>query len=257
MILFITRGSSILKKNEAEAGAAMSNSKFLISAYQGHPSPVVVGEEGVRLRGVSVLMKLVLLSLLSAGIMSADMVVNFDDLPTPLTFLTETNAYAYVPASYDGFTWVNWEVINQAAYSDLYLDSTPIPSNPNFAFPSPESSTVSMSSATPFVFVGAQFAGWPHTDDPVASSVTVNGYLNGNLIGSETEAITNTVWSSSGGISGAVDTLVFSSGDAYFRMDDVDVYFTPEPATGALIATGLIAIAIVRTRRKIKTDEVE
>jgi hypothetical protein len=201
-------------------------------------------------------MNLALLALLSAGFMQADMVVNFDDLPTPLTFLSETNAYGFIPSSYDGFTWVNWEVINQSAYSDLYLDNTPIPSNPNFAYPSPNSSTVSMSSTTPFVFVGAQFSGWPDTNDPVASSVTVDGYLNGTLIGSETEAVTNTVWSSSGGISGAVDTLVFSSGDAYFRMDDIDVYVTPEPATAALVASGLLVLAIVRMRRKTKSDEV-
>jgi hypothetical protein len=200
-------------------------------------------------------MKLVLLALLSAGFMSADVVVNFDNLPTPLTAFSDPNAYGNIPASYDGLTWVNWEVMNQTAYSDLYLDNTPIPSNPNFAFPSPNSQTLSISSANPFEFLGVQLSGWPDTNDPVASSVTVTGYLNNVLVGSVTQAITNTVWSSSGGITGAVDTLVFSSGDAYFRMDDVDINPTPEPATFASIVIGLLAIAIIQMRRKIKTAE--
>jgi hypothetical protein len=234
----------------------MSNSNFLISACPGQRLPTVIGQDGIRLRRSSILMKLVLMALLAAGVMSADMVVNFDDLPTPLTAFSDPNAYGFIPASYDGFTWVNWEVMNQSAYSDLYLDNTPIPSNPNFAFPSPDSPTLSMGSATPFEFLGVHLSGWPDTDDPVASSVTITGYLNNILVGSVTEGINNTDWSSSGGITGAVDTLVFSSGDAVFRMDDVDVEFTPEPATGALVATGLLALAIVRMRRKTKADEV-
>src|ERR1035437_1974696 len=167
----------------------------------------------------SVVLKLFLLALLAAGFMKASLIVNFDDLETPLSYFSAPNAYGYVPASYDGFNWGNWEVMNQTAYNSLYLDNTPIPSNPNFAFLSPDSSAASISSGTPFEFMGVQLAGWPDTNNPVASSVTITGYLNGTLVGSDTGDITNTVWSTSGGIAGAVDTLVFSSGDAYFRMD--------------------------------------
>jgi len=200
----------------------------------------------------SVLLKLAVLAMLASGIMSAEVVTTFDDLSTHLSFSSETNAYGYIPTSYDGFTWINWEVMNQSVYDNLYLDGTPIPSGPNFAFPSPHKSTVSISSTTPFVFVGAELSGWPDTNGPVASSVTIKGYLDDDLVGSATEAISNDVWSYSSGISGKVDKLVFSSGDAYFRMDNFEASAAPEPTTLGLVATGLLTLAFIRIRRRYK-----
>jgi hypothetical protein len=79
----------------------------------------------------------------------------------------------------------------------------------------------------------------------VAQSVTIDGYLSGGFVGSITVSLSTTQWSSSGGIDGLVDTLVFTSGGQYFRMDDFEAVLEPEPATAALFGDGLLGLTIV------------
>ena len=82
--------------------------------------------------------------------------VNFDGLPTPNPY-PQANDFG---PFYAGFSWNGWEVMNQSTYQTNYLDPTPLPSNPNFAYPGydPGDGTLTVSSVVPFNFLGAQFA---------------------------------------------------------------------------------------------------
>ena len=136
--------------------------------------------------------------------------------------------------------------MNRAAFATLYADATAIPSNPNFAYPGLDSPVLSISSSTPFEFLGVELAGWVGIT-PAATSVTVFGYRSGTLVGSISKSLSATVWSSSGALPGVVDTLVFSPNNRYFRMDNLRTA-TPEPATMVLLGAGLIALCSFRKR---------
>jgi hypothetical protein len=83
----------------------------------------------------------------------------------------------------------------------------------------------------------------------VAQSITIDGYLDGDFIGYTTDYLSLTDWSSSGGIAGIVDTLVFLDDNSYFRMTDLEI-LTPEPPTMALFGFGLAGLGIVFRRRR-------
>jgi hypothetical protein len=187
---------------------------------------------------------------IAPGILSAT-VITFDDLATPEPAYGSENVWGYVPPVYAGLIWSGWQVMNVGSYSFLYNDPTPIPSNPNFAYPGLESELLSVGSGAGFEFVGAELAMWPNTSSPVAQSVTINGYFEGNFVGSTTDDI-STAWSPSGGIAGVVDALEFAPNDEYFRMDNFQVQ-TPEPATLPLFGAGLFVWGAGLLRRTARS----
>ncbi len=167
--------------------------------------------------------KMILLSLLSVGRILGTELISFDNLATPLPWVSVLNVWNKLPSSYAGLRWVGWEVMNQNAFSILYQDETPIPSSPNFAYPGLDSAELSVSSRAPFLFIGAQFAGWPTITGPAASSVTISGYFQGDFVGSVSLSLSATDWCPAGGVDGLVDTLIFTSADGYFRMDNLEI----------------------------------
>jgi hypothetical protein len=64
---------------------------------------------------------------------------------------------------------------------------------------------------------------WVSVLNAAASSVTMSWYFQRNFVGSVVLTLSATDWSPSGGIVGLVDTLVFTSADGYFRMDNLEI----------------------------------
>ena len=98
-----------------------------------------------------------------------------------------------------------------------------------------------------FTIDGGYFMSWFGS-----SSATVTGLLAGGTVFSTTFALTNTATLQDfGGV--LVDEVRFRS-NGYFLADDITVnaraVVTPEPATLALVAGGLAAVAVARWRRR-------
>jgi len=171
-------------------------------------------------------------------------VIGFDDLATPVDAYNLVNVWGLVPTYYGGLDWTGWEIMDNDAYAVLYADTPAIPSSPNFAYPGLESELLSIGSGEPFQFLGAELSGWPFTYSPVAQSVTISAYLDGKPVGSTTTYVSPSEWLSSGGIAGLVNELVFAPNDEYFRLDDLTVIETPEPATMALFGVALAGLGV-------------
>jgi hypothetical protein len=109
-------------------------------------------------------------------------VLNFDDVNTG-------GVTAAMPSGYGGFTWdANWYVADNGWYNSTYSNTVSFPSAPNAAYNGFGVVTVSLN-GSPFSFDGADFASWVANDSRQSFSsvsVTVDGYLNGNLVGQVT-----------------------------------------------------------------------
>jgi hypothetical protein len=141
------------------------------------------------------------------------------------------------------------------------------------AFPSGSNSVINtgvdqagiiVTGATPFTFYGIWAAALEQFDvlDPAYSSATleIDGYLNGNLVGTITETLSDlfTYFSVSGvfGDNTTIDTLVFLPdgtypNPTYFLLDDM--VLTPEPAQLVLFGSGLFLLAMALRRHRNKT----
>lgn len=198
----------------------------------------------------------VVLSLLAVmPAMAATITVNFDDLVMTRPWPPVALAYTVVPASYVGLNWVGWEAMNRASYNTVYgLSEGALPSDPNFAYGGNEKPTLTMSSGTPFYFLGTELSKWNgNLGAPgAANSVTITGWLGATNVGSVTSTLSSG-WANSGGIAGAVDRLEFSPTVGYFRMDDLTIEPVPEPATLFLGSAGLVAFSLLKWRRKTAT----
>jgi len=169
-------------------------------------------------------------------------VVTFDDLPPA------GPQGALIPDGYAGFTWSNFGYADplQTPYNPSgYVNGTVSP--PNIAFNA--YGNPSMLSNGSFEFVGAYFTGaWCD-----GLEVTVDGYLNGELVDSKT-IITSYYTPSWSSFNWIVDKLNFSSsggvpvkdGGTQFVMDNFT--YVPEPCTMVMLAIG--GLAAIRRRRK-------
>jgi hypothetical protein len=199
------------------------------------------------------MLKAVVLALICTGLAMASPVISvitFDGAPTPDSAYGLPDVYGDLPSGYAGYTWYGWQVLSGAADAILYADTTPGPLGSNFAYPNISAGALWVNSDSPFEFLSADLEAWPDTSGPDADSITIVGFLDGELVGAVTEDIYPTLWVQSGGITGMVDTLVFEPTDLYFKLDDLTLLTdpTPEPGTMTLLGAALAVIGLVQAR---------
>jgi hypothetical protein len=223
-------------------------------------------EQNMRIRKL----QLALLAAGFAGIMSASaaIVANFDDLSLNQTFATGGNNITWdvMPTTYAGLTWQGtppggpepaqaWEVVQMnaafnSAYGALLAQSGNQAAYNGGSVGGPLALSVG---ATPFYFNGAYFASWPNSSPAGASSVTVQGLLNGVLEWSITQNINASGWTLFNGTgTTAVNELLIGAGSNNpWLMDTLSYSPVPEPTTmvAGAGALGLALLGIGRARR--------
>ena len=171
--------------------------------------------------------------------------LTFEDLnPAPSSF-------DVMPASYSGFTFMNWLYGPDTTYTassgsiDLFTDYAD-PNNPSANIVTDNNG---VTRATAFVFDGASFSG--------DSGVTFALYLSGALV--HTSATLPDAGATfyaptflASGYAGSVDKVVVSAVQGYYSMDDFtfhEVSSVPEPSTYALLITAF-GLLTWKVRRK-------
>jgi hypothetical protein len=177
-------------------------------------------------------------------------VIGFDDVALNQPVGSISSAWADLALSYDGFDWEGWEVMSQTACVAIYGACASPPSPSNFAYGGNDTTNLTISASNPFLFDGAQFSHWDGNVVGALTSVTIYGYLNSNPVGSVTVNLASG-YLGSGGITGAVDKLVFPV-SGVFQMDNFQTESVPEPATLTMISGALLALGFLG-RRKFKT----
>jgi hypothetical protein len=189
-----------------------------------------------------------LLTLVAAAALPAAahaQVIDFDDIPTPGYQQLDT---------YHGFTWANMFVL-RAGTSFAPVAAA---SSPNVIFPGFGSlSGFAPTAGGTFTLGSIDFTQWAPFGGSPAPSTTVTGLLAGVQLFQTTVALgpsyATTVFNWTG-----IDQVMLDQGGAgWFAADNVvtniessgPVTSTPEPATYALVAGGLVAFGIVRRRR--------
>jgi len=133
-------------------------------------------------------------------------VLYFDDIPN--------SGEAPMPSGYGGFTWdSNFYVESWTEFNSSYGNTYLFPSMSNVVYNGYGVLDVTMS-GSPFIFNGADFSGWDEDNgivDSTATSVSVTGYLGGNLVGTASVNLPadTFVWLNAN--MGPVDELVFTS----------------------------------------------
>lgn len=173
-----------------------------------------------------------------------------------LTFDDVTGGGTQLPAGYGGFTWdSNFYVWDWASYNSQYGNTYAFPSMDNAVYNAFGVLTMSVS-GSPFTFDGAYFTGWAEDNGYAsftATSITIDGYLGGNLVGTVSTGLPadSFVWL---GADMMVDTLVFTSSASsnWWLMDNFtyNASTVPEPGTLLLCAAGLVLAGTLKLRRR-------
>ena len=225
---------------------------------------------------VKLLMLLTVGALICLPGMASATVLTFDDIPNvPFTAVgAVTPDINNLSTNYGGFTWSGgvqndfWGVLTEASYAQSgYNNQLPFPSGTNVLINengNVGSSRNFISSETPFTYNGAYFAPWctnDYTPYYGASQLTINGYLDNVLVGSQTFTLTGgSLTFVASTITGSIDELEFdptqSGGGYYFLMDgfnyaaSVPSTATPVPPTALLLGSGLLGLVGLGWRRK-------
>ncbi len=198
------------------------------------------------MRNCMLLFALLLLALMPAGAAT----IKFDDLTTPNVSVDTAN-WGIVPATYAGYNWTGFEVIDGVTFQGVY-GTLPFPSTPNAAYNGGNgNATVTMSAASPFNLDGAYFSFWPNVGAYAANSVTVSGTLGGNPVGSPVVVSLGSGFSWVPLNLNGVDSVSFSSSQGkYWLTDNITTSAAvPEPASMLMLGGGLLALGIVGRRR--------
>jgi hypothetical protein len=172
-----------------------------------------------------------------------------------LTFDDVTGGGTQLPAGYGGFNWdSNFYVYDSSAYDSGYGNTYTFPSDPNAVYNAFGVLTMSVT-GTPFTFDGAYFTGWAEDNsyaNYTATSISIDGYLGGNLVGTVSTGLPadSFVWL---GADMMVDTLVFTSSNSgnWWLMDNFTYNSAiPEPGTLLLCAAGLLLAGTLKLRRR-------
>jgi hypothetical protein len=188
--------------------------------------------------------KLLLATLLGAACVHASAtVLKFDDVSANTTL-----------ASYGGLNWgSNWYV--SGSYGAV--------SGANTAFNGFGVTQVQLGSGADFNFNGAYFTGWGSGGSAAgytATSLTIAGYNNGNLVGQVTTALSPSQFNYVAANLGGIDELRFTQGNGsghWWLMDNFTFNEAlpassqvPEPASLGLFGIALAGLALARRRKQ-------
>ncbi len=177
-----------------------------------------------------------------------------------LTFDGIAVSNAAVPNGYGGFSWSsNWVVWSDVDYASAYGNTYGSPSGDFAAFNDTGALTMGLTNGTDFDFNGAYFTGWAENDSFAqftATSITVEGYNNGSLVGTAAMALSATQYDFLTANILGVDELRFissASGDFWLMDDftyDVPDVPVPVPAGAWLLGSSLLGLlGLTRCRR--------
>jgi hypothetical protein len=184
---------------------------------------------------------------LSAGTAAAQtQVLGFEDVGS------DYGCCLTLPTGYGGFNWgLGYNTMGKAAYPGTGYATGTTGSRSIFLYNFGNSA---ITSSTLFDFVGADFAAaWN-----ASQTVTLMGYRGGVMVGSTSATITNTAATFVTANFMGIDELRISGTGSQINIDQfttgeigIDATTTaPEPASIALMGTGLLAIGGLAARRK-------
>lgn len=162
-----------------------------------------------------------------------------------------------MPTNYGGLNWSEeWYLATSEDFSTTYQNTSNFPSGYIAAHNAGGALTVSVTSATDIVLNSAQFRGWDYFDSAVyftARAVIVDGFLDGNFVGTWSTALTPGSWTSLSFGGTTVDSFVITStgNDHNWLMDDLvlGVAAVPEPSTWAMMILGFAGVGFMTYRR--------
>jgi hypothetical protein len=165
--------------------------------------------------------------------------------------------HAPMPINYGGLNWSSdWYLATSEDFSTIYHNTSNFPSGYIAAHNAGGALTVSVTSANDIVLNSAQFRGWDYFDSFVyftARAVTVDGFLDGNFVGTWSTGLTPGSWTSLSFGGTTVDSFVITStgNDHNWLMDDLvlGVAAVPEPSTWAMMILGFAGVGFMTYRR--------
>jgi hypothetical protein len=165
-----------------------------------------------------------------------------------------------MPANYGGLNWSSdWYLATSGNFSTIYNNTSNFPSGYVAGYNAGGALTVSVTSANDIVLNSAQFRGWDYFDSVVyftARAVIVDGFLDGNFVGTWSTGLTPGSWTSLSFGGTTVDSFVITStGNGHsWLMDDLvlGVAAVPEPSTWAMMILGFAGVGFMTYRRSRK-----